>query len=696
SADFEGFYDEKHENPCRMTFVTKDKFRVYTSDAVHMNLVLPKYSYYNHDYVIKVNLTNNSENTTIYDLDFTVDRKMQTSKTALIVNERSADEITETTTTKYKTLSLTEGPDGNKKIHIDELKPGAENTVTIEITVKDLWKSVFEQYIAAELFDQKQAFLINMLRVYNDISDIKVISEEYTKLFSEIPTEHILKNVRVGFEGSQAPVSYSVTIDKETNAPAERTAVVNTKYARNRLKDIFNGSTDPKTDFEEFRNEFIFNIDNKDEEQTERALAEYVNKKFENGTDRAWDSIIADDDVFFTLHGGKKSKIYFEIESRDDDSDIPVIVSNDVVEITDIYGNTAGEDGKLVINEDDDIVRVKFIRDYVNGVVIIEYEDGTKEVQKIKSAEPHECQSTGRFNVVKTPGGGEPGLAISVCDVCGEFTDCCSINPDAVAMLGNSNTYADIRVAVEEAVKAGESTELTIFGDIVVTDDVIIPEYVDVIIADNANITVKDGCKLIAKGKVTDLSGRKYDLSGNGPVVPETTATTSAAASTTTTTTTTTTTSTTTSTDTSTTTTTTTTTATDASTTTTTTTEASETTEPVTTTVIGTPEQFAQWAAVDYQNKNDKLVGDTEVNTSDNGMYEIILKDASGNVLDVYTIDPQTGKGTNSANEAVDLSQVESSTMTNLIIALASFMMLVFGSAAGMISKVLEALIMIG
>ena len=77
-------------------------------------------------------------------------------------------------------------------------------------------------------------------------------------------------------------------------------------------------------------------------------------------------------------------------------------------------------------------------------------------------------------------------------------------------------------------------------------------------------------------------------------------------------------------------------------------------------------------------------------------MYEIILKDASGNVLDVYTIDPQTGKGTNSANEAVDLSQVESSTMTNLIIALASFMMLVFGSAAGMISKVLEALIMIG
>ena len=221
-------------------------------------------------------------------------------------------------------------------------------------------------------------------------------------------------------------------------------------------------------------------------------------------------------------------------------------------------------------------------------------------------------------------------------------------------------------------------------------------EYVDVVIADNANITVKDGCKLIAKGKVTDLSGRKYDLSGNGTIVPETTTTTSEATSTTTTTTTTTTTSTTTSTDTSTTTTTTTTTATDASTTTTTTTEASETTEPVTTTVIGTPEQFAQWAAVDYQNKNGKLVGDMEVNTSDNGMYEIILKDASGNVLDVYTIDPQTGKGTNSANEAVDLSQVESSTMTNLIIALVSFMILVFGSATGMISKVFEALIMIG
>ena len=99
------------------------------------------------------------------------------------------------------------------------------------------------------MFDQNQAALIKILNNYKDISDIRVISNEYVKLFSEIPTEHILKNVKVGFEGSQAPVSYSVDIDKETNAPAERVAVINTILARNRLEDIFNGSTDPETGF---------------------------------------------------------------------------------------------------------------------------------------------------------------------------------------------------------------------------------------------------------------------------------------------------------------------------------------------------------------------------------------------------------------------------------------------------------------
>ena len=37
--------------------------------------------------------------------------------------------------------------------------------------------------------------------------------------------------------------------------------------------------------------------------------------------------------------------------------------------------------------------------------------------------------------------------------------------------------------------------------------------------------------------------------------------------------------------------------------------------------------------------------------------YEITLEDADGNVVDVYTIDPKTGKGTDSANRDVNLPQ---------------------------------------
>ena len=70
-----------------------------------------------------------------------------------------------------------------------------------------------------------------------------------------------------------------------------------------------------------------------------------------------------------------------------------------------------------------------------------------------------------------------------------------------------------------------------------------------------------------------------------------------------------------------------------------------------------TEKQLCKWAEKDYEKKNDAVVANTEITSSDDAKCEITLKDYLGNVLDVYTVDPVTGEGTNSADEAVNLPQ---------------------------------------
>ena len=95
-------------------------------------------------------------------------------------------------------------------------------------------------------------------------------------------------------------------------------------------------------------------------------------------------------------------------------------------------------------------------------------------------------------------------------------------------------------------------------------------------------------------------------------------------------------------------------------------------------------------AVMDYQGRTSIRVEDAEVKTTSDGQLEITLKDKAGNVLDTYTIDPKTGEGTNSANEAVSLPQTGNNSMSNMFIAFAAFLLIVLGSAAALLSKVLE------
>lgn len=87
---------------------------------------------------------------------------------------------------------------------------------------------------------------------------------------------------------------------------------------------------------------------------------------------------------------------------------------------------------------------------------------------------------------------------------------------------------------------------------------------------------------------------------------------------------------------------------------------------------------ICNWAVIDYQGRTIKKVESTEVSVV-NDKYEIKMKDTDGNILDNYTIDPETAEGTNSAGEAVSLPQTGNNSMMNILGVLVAFMLIGIG-----------------
>jgi len=91
-----------------------------------------------------------------------------------------------------------------------------------------------------------------------------------------------------------------------------------------------------------------------------------------------------------------------------------------------------------------------------------------------------------------------------------------------------------------------------------------------------------------------------------------------------------------------------------------TTTTTTTTTTAVTTTTnknVASDRQLCDWSVRDYQKKNDTTDVSAVIKNSSDDKYEIELKDRNGEVLDTYTIDPETGSGTDSSGNDVDLPQ---------------------------------------
>ncbi|MBE6864616.1 MAG: hypothetical protein E7495_08695 [Ruminococcus flavefaciens] len=67
--------------------------------------------------------------------------------------------------------------------------------------------------------------------------------------------------------------------------------------------------------------------------------------------------------------------------------------------------------------------------------------------------------------------------------------------------------------------------------------------------------------------------------------------------------------------------------------------------------------ELREWAEKDYSDKNNVTPAKSEAVENADGKVTITLMDDDNNVLDTYTIDPKTGKGTDEDGEKVDLPQ---------------------------------------
>lgn len=87
-----------------------------------------------------------------------------------------------------------------------------------------------------------------------------------------------------------------------------------------------------------------------------------------------------------------------------------------------------------------------------------------------------------------------------------------------------------------------------------------------------------------------------------------------------------------------------------------------------------TQEDFKDWAMKDYATKTGNTPAKAALLETADGNYAITLTDKDGEVLDVYTVNPETATGTNQANEVVSLPQTGCSDIYKVLVGLATLM----------------------
>ena len=101
-------------------------------------------------------------------------------------------------------------------------------------------------------------------------------------------------------------------------------------------------------------------------------------------------------------------------------------------------------------------------------------------------------------------------------------------------------------------------------------------------------------------------------------------------------------------------------------------------------------EDLCSWAINDYQKKTGVTPANAEITARSEEACEITLTDENGNILNVYTVDPKTGTGTDSSNTEVNLPQTGNNSVANWLLCVGAAMFMALGFGAVKASGVLK------
>ena len=512
-----------------------------------MRITIPQYSFYDEDYPIKISFINVSDKP-IYNIEHTILGFSQSSKLTISRYNNGVFLGTEEHFENLQSGTL------NKTVSVGVLNPGDE--VVADIYIHDIWKSILEQ----EINDQKIA--ADTITLISGVSKdpaclaINLASTVYKSVLDSIVVAHVMKSVEVAtLAGSTTTIPHEVVV---TDISPELAEKYKFSLAKNMARDLTGWILD-QTELDVVPSIYdgcVFFEDVNGAESFDDLRdpsIEYGMSFLPDELDFVSDAYTLGEDIYWqvrTPEGG--GDVEFYVETADGtvqpapaaNVKVQSAISDDNFDIEVVKGDyTVGDNGRLILKSQA-IVKVTPKKAGIRATVCAVAENGEEETRvPIEVVDKHECK--GDFFILSMPAEGHGAVRASFCSTCHKLLNCKQLPKEVVAMLSNGECYDDIRGALADFANYGEGLKLYIFGEINIVEDVTVPEDLTLVITPDTVINVSDGCKFIAKGKVEDYSGKGYDLSGNGPVVPVTTTpteTTTTSESTTTTATTTTTT----------------------------------------------------------------------------------------------------------------------------------------------------------
>ena len=501
-------------------FRSRDTLHVFAGDALKMKVTVPKTSYLNVDYPVKISFKNVSDKP-IYNIEHTINGFSQSSVSVVNITRNGEPFLSGTIAGVQQVVHT------DRSVSLKTLNPGEE--IVAEITIRDLWRSIRDQLYHNDVMSIYYGRLLDALSQNRALLSVPMINTIYRQILDNITVEHILKNVSIAtLSGSTTEIPCEVEIVDLADALTEKYAreaffdlgarydvtYINNSRSNNQLFNP-NHLVIPGDDAAEYFYNYARFIDTFNNSPLISRIvlgsSRYYRYRINNSNSPVQFYVRrADGNVYFAPKAGISKN-----ESSDfDDFDVEIVEGD----------YTTNEDGSFTLSSDAVIKVTPKTSGAKATLGIISGDDNNDVTIPVEAIDEHEC--SGDYVVVAPPANGNDAVIASFCDTCGDLIKCYVDSHGATAMLSNGELYQDIRGAIADAAEYGENPVLYIFGNINITEDVTIPENITLIIVPDTNISVKSGCKLVAEGTVLDFSGKNYDLSGNAPIVSTAAATT--------------------------------------------------------------------------------------------------------------------------------------------------------------------------